>query len=247
MIITEYIAGGLSGIVEVIFTHPLDYLKTKNQEYIQTNIKTNLYKTVLKEPKLKLYNGIVPRTLGVVPMRFTFWGVQDNVLKFCKHKNFNKNTSGILSGLIGGYCQTFIDNPIENIKVQSMTNQKVDLLNIIKYNYGYMATLNRNVIFAICMSTICFNNRTNNNVHNFALSATGGLVGSIITQPLDYVKTELQRTQQQKSILYIIKKTYKEHPAKLYTGIIPRTLLNFFSMGIGFVAYDNFYKLICRL
>ena len=29
----KYISGGLSGIIEVICTHPLDYIKTKKQEY----------------------------------------------------------------------------------------------------------------------------------------------------------------------------------------------------------------------
>ena len=36
----KYICGGLSGIIEVLVTHPLDYIKTKNQEHSQ--IKSNI-------------------------------------------------------------------------------------------------------------------------------------------------------------------------------------------------------------
>ena len=41
----RYLAGGFSGIIEVVSTHPLDYVKTKKQEYAQRNIsKGNFYK-----------------------------------------------------------------------------------------------------------------------------------------------------------------------------------------------------------
>ena len=45
------------------------------------------------------------------------------------------------------------------------------------------------------MGIICFQNRTDDNLHNFALSSLAGLTGSILTQPLDYVKTEKQRSR----------------------------------------------------
>ena len=36
----KYVCGGLSGIFEVLTTHPLDFIKTKKQEHSQ--IKSNL-------------------------------------------------------------------------------------------------------------------------------------------------------------------------------------------------------------
>ena len=45
----RYIAGGLSGIIEVVTTHPLDYIKTKKQEYAQRNVSNgNFYKNLIK-------------------------------------------------------------------------------------------------------------------------------------------------------------------------------------------------------
>ena len=37
--------------------------------------------------------------------------------------------------------------------------------------------------------TICFNKSENTNIEKFYYSATAGIIGSIITQPIDYVKT----------------------------------------------------------
>ena len=31
----KYMSGGLSGIIEVVFTHPLDYIKTKNRNILK--------------------------------------------------------------------------------------------------------------------------------------------------------------------------------------------------------------------
>ena len=43
----KFIAGGLSGIVEVSLTHPLDYMKIKSQEYKQLNkTKKNFFKEI---------------------------------------------------------------------------------------------------------------------------------------------------------------------------------------------------------
>ena len=34
----KYYAGAISGIIEVLVTHPFDYIKTKRQEYAQRKI-----------------------------------------------------------------------------------------------------------------------------------------------------------------------------------------------------------------
>lgn len=39
-------------------------------------------------------------------------------------------------------------------------------------------------------------------------------------------------------------KTFKQSPKYLFVGGLNRALLSFFTMGIGFVAYDKLYKLI---
>tara|TARA_Y100001960_G_C14564641_1_gene772625 strand:+ start:52 stop:840 length:789 start_codon:yes stop_codon:yes gene_type:complete len=254
----KYISGGLSGIIEVICTHPLDYIKTKKQEYVQRNLSNgSFYKQLIKEGKFNLYRGVIPRILGVMPMRFVFWGVQDNSYHYLHNKynridnnyqkgvnNLSKFQCGVLAGCIGGSCQTIIDNPIEILKIKMMTNQKFKMKELIQ-NRGFSATLCRNVGFAICISSLCFGKERRSDLHNFGYSALGGLMGSVLTQPLDYVKTQQQRSGDHRSIFRILIKTFKDSPRKLYVGGFNRSLVSFFSMGIGFVAYDRLYRLFC--
>ena len=114
------------------------------------------------------------------------------VRRYTYQCNFSSFYSGILAGVTGGSCQTIIDNPIEVIKIKSMTNQKIMLSELIQ-NKGFIATLSRNVGFAICISSLCFNKESRSDIVNFGYSSGAGVLGSIITQPFDYVKTQQQR------------------------------------------------------
>lgn len=253
----KYIAGGLSGIVEVAFTYPLDYLKVKKQEHVQNNIKTNFFTTLKNEKNLNLYRGVGSRLLGVAPIRFTFWGVQNSSSSFLTnnqtYKSITKNYSiqneklvrGTISGILGGFCQTLIDNPVENYKIQKIVNcAKPNLKDIIINNYGFVPNLYRNIGFASAISVIAIQNNTNDDFTNFALASTSAVIGTLITQPFDYVKTLQQRLQQNTNTSATIQKALKTQPSSLYSGCFNRSSLNFLSMGIGYVAYDNIYKLL---
>ena len=182
----KYLSGGLSGIVEVTFTHPLDYIKTIKQQYTQQNIPIQLIKSNYKN----LYNGVIPRVIGIMPMRFIFWGVQDNSYSYYYNScNINKIKSGIFAGITGGICQTVIDNPIEILKVKMITNQSFNFNDLIQ-NRGFNATLIRNIGFAICISSICFDKNEKTNLEKFYYSSIAGIIGSISTQPIDYVVFE---------------------------------------------------------
>ena len=88
----KFISGGISGVVEVICTHPIDLVKTKLQEASQKNI-------VIKNPiqyfysKYRfyglqyLYTGFIPRIIGIIPMRLVFWGVQGTSNEYLKKYN----------------------------------------------------------------------------------------------------------------------------------------------------------------
>ena len=70
---------------------------------------------------------------------------------------------------------------------------------------------------------------------NFLKGAVGGFIASIITQPIDYIKTKKQRiTLHQRSITDIIRSEYKF----LMVGTMPRAILGFLNMGIGVSVYS---------
>ena len=102
------IAGSISGLCEVLITHPLDYLKTQLQ-YNNNKFSPKSY---------NLYRGITPRIFGVVPMRTIFWTTLEGS-KYYLPDNLGADRL-ILSGLIAGIAQSAIDIPIENMKIQRM-------------------------------------------------------------------------------------------------------------------------------
>ena len=69
---------------------------------------------------------------------------------------------------------------------------------------------------------------------HFLKGAIGGFIGSVITQPLDYIKTEQQRlVKNNRTIIDIIIKDYKF----FMVGTMPRAILGFLNMGIGATVY----------
>jgi len=170
----------LAGCTEVIVTHPFDYIKTISQSNNISNSKINYY-DALRTP----YKGIISRLFGIVPMRFIFW----NSLEYFKNKNFNSLQSAILTSII----QTTIDYPVEQIKTQQILKKnlkKGDLLKSFNYKSSIPAFnfhLIRNMGFAIC-----FNKIIHLDTESLYYGAIGGFVGSILTQPMDSLKTWYQ-------------------------------------------------------
>lgn len=238
MDLNKFIAGGLSGIVEVIATHPIDYVKIKKQEYKQQG-KTFLLSKVAPQ---KYLTGLLPRLIGVSPMRVVFWGVQDNTKTMLISNNINTKFNFLIIAMNGAFFQTLIDNQIELFKIGIMTKKSNEeiLKSLFKYK-GFNVCLLRNIGFTSSISYFCFSQKNNDNaVNKFINSAIGGLIGSVITQPLDYVKTQQQRCNDNRSIYKILEDTMKEDSKKLFVGGAYRALLSITSMSVGFISYNFF-------
>lgn len=247
----HYLAGGVSGLIEVLITHPLDYIKTSHQLFVQKNKNKNehFYTYLKKNTKLSnYYTGISSRIIGVVPMRLVFWGTQNATKNILEQNNINKWYNFLIIGTTSGILQTTIDNQVEIIKTSFMEKKQINFKNLLKFN-GFMPTLYRNVIFVNILSSVCYNFEFKDSKEKFFYSSTGGLIASFITQPLDYVKTLKQ--SQEKEIIFknhnfkkmntyqIISILYKDNPKILFTGGLIRGSLSFCSMGIGFTIFSN--------
>ena len=175
-------------------------------------------------------------------MRLVFWGVQGTSNEYLKKYNLNNTNRLILAGIIGGSAQTLIDNPIETIKIRQMTsnNSSYNISKNIIFS-GFGSTLSRNTLFAATLNYIVNISPSDNYIIHFFKGAMGGFIASIITQPLDYIKTEKQRfVTNKRSIVNIIITDYH----KLMTGAMPRAILGFFNMGIGVTTYTFMTKLL---
>lgn len=165
-------ASVISAVTEVITTHPIDYVKT----ILQNNKNINYFE-VLKTP----YKGLSSRLIGIVPMRILFW----NSLDYFHNNGFNPYTSGILTSIV----QTSVDYPIEQAKTQKIINNRsiIESFKNIKIGPAIATHLSRNMIFAVVVNSII--QKDKNSLYN---GAVGGLIGSIVTHPLDSLKTWYQ-------------------------------------------------------
>ena len=262
-----HIASSFSGIIEVGISHPLDRIKTEmqimtlnnsksNTQYYKSDILTGI-KHIYNNSGIKgFYSGIVPRFIGIVPMRLMYWSsmtvssdyVNHNKehlkLSFNKYIEINASTFiiNLMPGLVTGLAQSIIDNPIEVAKIKIMSGSSDIKINTLYQGFGYLLT--RNILFAI---PVAYSIKTYGKENPFLAGAFGGLVGSIISHPFDVIKTERQRYKIIKSDIKLNKKItltqmMLNNSSGLLSGLTMRCALSFVNMGIGFVVFNYLYR-----
>ena len=199
----------LSGVAEVVTTYPIDYWKT----VVQSNKSKELFK---RNP----YRGVNVRLIGVIPLRITFW----NTLNYCRERKFNS----IETGTIVASVQTLLDYPLEQAKIQRMINNYSFKKAFIGETVipGFMATLGRNIGFAIIL-----NQSISQNPDSLYWSAFGGFTGALLTHPLDTLKTHFQHNRE----LTFPKYTVKEY----FRGWHYRCSISLIAMGIGWKVFNT--------
>lgn len=198
------IASGAASLIEVITTHPLDYAKTLQQN---NNFS---WKTFTRNP----YCGLYSRILGILPLRIIYW----NSINYFSERNCNP----ILTGTYTAFLQTLVDYPIEQIKINQMLNKKV-----IFNPMGYISLLSRNTIFAVGF-TISINSIENKNYSG----AIGGLVGSLLSHPIDSLKTYYQAGNKS------FPKNWKLN--NFMKGWYLRCGVSLIGMNVGYISYNYF-------
>ena len=198
------IASGTASIIEVLTTHPLDYAKT-----LQQNNNFSL-KKIIRNP----YCGLYSRILGIVPLRIVYW----NSINYFSKKSYHP----ILIGTYTSFLQTIVDYPIEQIKINKMLNKKV-----IFNPMGYSTLLLRNTIFAVGFA-ISINSIENKNYSG----AVGGMVGSLLSHPIDTLKTYYQAGNKK----FPINWNFKDYMKGWYL----RSGVSLIGMNVGYASYSYF-------
>ena len=228
----SFLAGAISGIVEVTCTHPIDYMKTMKQQkyslqYIISNTSFSQY-----------YSGYGPRVLGIIPVRFTFWGTQTYIQSILKKYNIQTNYNFMFVGTGAACMQSIVDTPIEIAKIALMTEKRKTLPQISELSKGFGPTLFRNILFANCVSYCCYHMKgkySHKKMETLISAGLGGLVGSVISQPLDYIKTKKQLpVPDKRTSMQILR---EESWSTLFRGGSYRALLGMSTMGVGYFTY----------
>jgi hypothetical protein len=265
-----HIASSFSGIFEVLVSHPLDRVKTEMQIISLDNSKSNIINSktnimqginnIYQTNGIKgFYSGILPRLVGIVPMRLMYWSSMTASSEYISHRtqylenSLNKYVPTHISnfvinsipGLITGFAQSIIDNPIEVAKIKLMSGGSDIKINNLYQGFGYL--LGRNILFAI---PVAYSVKTYGRENSFLAGAVGGLIGSIISHPLDVIKTERQRYKPENKSNNKSNNTKKitlrniaiNNPRSLFTGLTMRCGLSFINMGIGFAVFNHLYR-----
>jgi solute carrier family 25 2-oxodicarboxylate transporter 21 len=257
-----HIASGISGIFEVLISHPLDRIKTELQIMTLNNVNKNQISsnpniisgitTIYKNNKLKgFYSGILPRLTGIIPMRLIYWSTMtyttdyininhtkiNNLFNNYLTNDISNFTINLIPGLITGLTQSIIDNPIEVAKIKLMTGTYNFKLSNIYQGFSYLVA--RNIIFAI---PVAYSIKKYGKDNPFFAGAIGGIMGSFLSHPLDVIKTERQRHKTDKTKKITLLNMILTNPKSLMSGLIMRTTLSFVNMGIGFMVFNYIYN-----
>mgnify|MGYP001253158572 CR=1 FL=1 len=228
--VNSYLAGALSGLIEVTFTHPIDYIKTKKQQSVSL-------RDILRQTNMsQYYSGYGPRVVGIMPVRLTFWGTQSSIQNVLTTNQIHLWYNFVFIGTGAAFVQTLVDTPIEVMKIAYM-NKSICTSSFFK---GFYPTLYRNILFSNCVALANQQHKSRVNQSKwttFLYAGVGGLMGSILSQPLDYVKTQKQLPiPETRTMTQILS---QESMRTLFQGGGFRALLGMSTMGIGYCAYTS--------
>ena len=202
----------ISSSIEIIITHPLDYIKTSIQKDKNAKI-INLLRTP--------YKGLVPRLVGILPMRGLFW----NSLEYFNRKKHSTINAGIFASLF----QITIDYPIELVKIQKINNNYNTIQAFKNCNHicSFSTHLTRNVLF-----TCCINKTIQKDKNSLYYAAIGAGLGSLLSQPFDSLKTWYQSGNMKYPTNWTI-----HHYCR---GFVYRTCISMIGVNVGWVIYNSF-------
>ena len=232
-----YFSGGISGMVEIFFIHPIEYYKTLNQSVEKNLSFKNFYKNVTKNNGFRgLYKGLYPRMVGIIPMRTIFWGTLTTSENILHNHNINKKYIPAIAGASAGLLQTIIDCPVESFKTKLMNNNKINRINF----HGFIPNTARNIFFATIFNIQkkkMEKYQLNKSIYNdIFVGSISGIIASIITQPFDYLKTQKQIHGDNKNLKQILSEI--KNIFHLWRGGGSRLIITCLSMSIGLPVFN---------
>lgn len=209
----EIKASAISSVAEVYITYPIDFIKTIRQ----SNKSINLF---YNNP----YRGVTRRLVGDAPMRMAFLNAM--------HYSHINNYSNLKTALFVSSIETVLEYPIEQATIRKMiyNDPLKKCFNLRTLLPGFSSTFCRNFGFAYVVNLWIAEDK--NVIVNGAI---GGLLGSILTHPLDTLKTYYHINNTYKLPNYTIK--------QWYAGLTHRSLKCLISISIGWGIF-SFMKAI---
>lgn len=224
--IENYTIGALTGLAEVLVTNPFFVVKTKMQQNKPWLLKPTAY-----------YKGSVVNALGFMPITAIQVGsnkwIQSNI--FHHHPTYMQQVGAAFSA---GVLSSFLSCPVEKIMIMQNESPKVSVPNLLKeqlkskglsgFFVGQLATSLREggfSVFFLAVPPIIKSKLKSYGLDDasssIAAGVFSGVAATLITQPVDTIKT-IQQSTVDSSLGFF--KTAKNMPlTTLFKGVVARS------------------------
>ncbi len=167
----------------------------------------------VSRPTTWMYRGAGYRLAGMVPARAIFWVSMDAARAHVQ--------SPIVAGGIAGTLQSVVDVPAECARFAKIAGERVQLRNMFR---GALWNTARNAGFG---AGVCAGREWSESPLG---AGVGASVGVVLTHPFDTMKSRRQSPVIGSEL-------------RLWSGVVPRSILAFATMGVGAFVYDKFKTL----
>jgi len=247
----ELLPGVAQGITITVVGHPLDTIKTRLQSGMYPTMVTCVNNTIKNEGMFGLYRGVsVPMISHVIKRSYQF--------PIFNHLRSDFNVPIYLAGAMAGVSGTIIGNPLQVIKVNIQSTKKDKYKNafdFVKQHYkkkglrgfykGFRITLLKDMTFGGSFYgnyTLIKNALPDKPYSHFFAGGITHSINWLLFIPIDYTKTQIQKSEGKLTIKDVVTKTVKDGGYKrLWRGIVPAITRIFPVSGCGMMAYEFVY------
>lgn len=240
---------GIAGFNEIFITFPLENLKTRQQLNENKNFSLSkiFYNTIKNESLFGLYRGISINAISNIPRSIFRFSIFEYSKK--NYQIISPFYTNLIAGLNVGIWESIIFSiPIETIRTKIIHNPNLQIKVLLKeegllgiYRGCISTILRQSLNQGIRFSTYHFlitNDKNINEQRKFFYGCSSGFISTIITQPIDVIKTRQQQLKdERKTIKEIFGELYL-NPKLFYKGFWLRAIKLSLSQGILFYTYD---------
>jgi solute carrier family 25 carnitine/acylcarnitine transporter 20/29 len=262
----------LQATLVTVTGYPFDLIKARLQSGLYKNSIDCLVQTCKHEGIKGLYRGSLMPWISHMLKR----PIQYPISEYLKTKTDQTGNNNIyynyLIGAGTGLLGPIFGTPLQVVKIAMQTSQvsnnNSDAVSIrnsleyVKYNYktygikgfyrGFIPTLLKDSIFGMSFIGSYYTFRdyvgTDKWYKNFFNGAAAHCLTWYFFIPIDYIKTNIQKTETKIKIIDVIKTSYKNHGIFVFwKGVIPACLRTIPVSGIAMMGYEFVRKLLTDL
>lgn len=261
--LSPFLVNSLSGATQATLVtatgYPFDLIKGRLQARLYTNSWECLTSTIRSEGFLGLYRGSAMPWISHMLKRPIQFAVSEYLKTLSNSAHVTQNRKYVDNYVIGGICGfigPIFGTPLQVIKVSVQTSTGKEVKNSFDYmkdTYknsgirgfyrGFIPTVIKDSIFGMSFvgSYYTFRDILGNDrwYKNFISGASAHCLTWYLFIPIDYVKTNIQRSKKEITVKEVIKSGYEKGGIKIFWRcVIPACLRTIPVSGVAMTGYE---------